>query len=1195
MAGTFNPTGTYSNLTRLELEQLRRGDFATNGKALTIGDSGLLPEGVVGPGNVNAEKFYTNPPMVLGDVYPITPPTDPGRVLGKLFQVTGQSYTTPEDADIGQWFGPKVISEGGPDPTGMQIQAVAPASFVDLLADFVADGVAPGDIVLIGGSSGTNSYAAGVVNSVLGTTALDVINIKGGAGTGLLVNSIVGKYYVLRADAVQLLAVPGSGPLGQEQTFLFCKPGSTLHINPNPSDYNINVDRIRNIISPKYVSWDGSQDRADAVFPAPAPNLAMTRLGYRVVLYPDDGTGTGPDMSKPIAALNPVIDPNIPANDQRMTIDYAAGVVRFSCAPALGGDIKVAGGVNSVTGRLNLYAVFWAFDTTLTANTSQGLYVPRSNQFNRLDPARFYFDDPTLGWVLTAVAGNLPNTTGTRIQVTNNGPASAELRIWDQLGSAVGQDLTLIQKANAGFLTAGDGTSSFGDFQTSTAIEYALNIWQTHAPSVNSMTLYLKHGNYNIVSNLTLPTGKELIIKGEGRGSTTITMSSGSYPLDTAVRSQIVLEDLTLVGGGPPFRFNGSFRAKKCRFQNIYVFMQTGAAPYTGNGTPVLFPPLHVVEDCEWYIDNSLYPLYADLTNAGSPSFVSGFHYTNCTFRGNLNGNPIIYVENGGNAVTSFNDLYFTKCKIEVGCRTSDTPFAMTGPSGVMVVDTGGVDRLTVNNINFIDCNVGINNNISSGNTILLSLMPVNWDATNVTSSRAILGKVRIAGGTWSVPDGRGSNFTPFFLQCLKPILENVTFVGGNTPASGTGVPPGYHGNGNLTDTQKISLRTLAANIATGSTQAQSWATVAASGAAIEAYTGLRTDSGLVVKSVSFNNFNRIGGPSGVLTLYGPNLAAGPVDVSGIDIKAIGTTGIDSFPSASHVAHWVVMVPGGIGTTNRGSNGTYRGISFTGLGALPTLNDYWAGVSFIAVQDEGRLVLEDLFINPSLNAGNPVWNTAYGVRALQNFWGDSPQAPQGGLQLIRPTFYNLAGSILIQGTSGSKYVIRNATIRCADGPNTTIYAGIQMIFSTRISNFEISGCDIYSNGNNNSNYIGILVQGATWDFDRYGQIVNNMVMHDCGSGTIGINSFQIRVLSGTSGSPFINIVGNTCTQVSGGFSQFGTIKLSKLANVALQSPAGPLDNGYCNVETGHSDATPTLYHYVNNNLMVRNSAYLRTP
>lgn len=89
MAGSYTSTGTNSNLTRLELESLRRADYASGGKALTVGDSALLPEGVVGRGSLNAEPFATAAALTIEEVYGVRPPAFPGTMLGSTAQVSG--------------------------------------------------------------------------------------------------------------------------------------------------------------------------------------------------------------------------------------------------------------------------------------------------------------------------------------------------------------------------------------------------------------------------------------------------------------------------------------------------------------------------------------------------------------------------------------------------------------------------------------------------------------------------------------------------------------------------------------------------------------------------------------------------------------------------------------------------------------------------------------------------------------------------------------------------------------------------------------------------------------------------------------------------------------------------------------------------------------------------------------------------
>jgi len=156
-----------------------------------------------------------------------------------------------------------------------------------------------------------------------------------------------------------------------------------------PTVDDLLAEMVPNIVDPSL----GTPDRADAVYPSPAPMSELRDMGYRVVFYPDNGSGTGPDLTKPILATHPVIDPAIPSSDQGISIDYRTGTVRLSCAPAVGGDLKpTAGCVDPTTRRLNLYAVWWAVDTSLTHQTVAGLYNVRGDEQQSRSGAKVYFD-----------------------------------------------------------------------------------------------------------------------------------------------------------------------------------------------------------------------------------------------------------------------------------------------------------------------------------------------------------------------------------------------------------------------------------------------------------------------------------------------------------------------------------------------------------------------------------------------------------------------------------------------------------------------------------------------------------------------------------------------------------------------------------------------------------------------------------
>lgn len=396
MAGTFSTTGvTFSNLSRLELEQLRKADFYAGSKALTVGDDGTI----VGSGSINAEPYTTQPTLALDNVYGLTPPGQPGVGLGGVTQ-----FNDVAPSETVSWYGPTTIVPAPPI-------AAAPYSGSATGVATWTDSNAPGSINFLSTVSvndrlcikannsggGSNAYAVGTVSARTSST-LTLTNIfnPSGSPTDLSVDGLFYTYFVIRHNAIQLFAVPGSGPLGREQTFLAVTAGSSLHTNPGPSLNQINADRVTGLIPPKF-GLGTSVDRADAVFgpPSAGPNLGVDSLGYRVVLYKSNNTGTGPDLTQPIGSLNPVIDVGIPAADQRMTIDYEAGIVRLSCAPASGGDIKPTGGnggVNPTTGRLQLYAVFWAIDQSKTLGSARSLYSLRSTNDFIKNAAKVHYD-----------------------------------------------------------------------------------------------------------------------------------------------------------------------------------------------------------------------------------------------------------------------------------------------------------------------------------------------------------------------------------------------------------------------------------------------------------------------------------------------------------------------------------------------------------------------------------------------------------------------------------------------------------------------------------------------------------------------------------------------------------------------------------------------------------------------------------
>ena len=541
MAHTFTLTETYSNVTRLELEQLRRADFFAGGKALTVGDAANYLSPTVGKGDVNAEPYATSLVLPLDQIFTNTPPSRPGQGISTLTQVANGGVTS----ETVQWFGPSLQWDSASgfafdsrywtdNTSGLNF-----ASFVQV-----------GDLLLVksGATAHANDWTVATVESVE-TNSLICTEIRTSAGgTAFTRSSVLYTYAIVRPTAVQLFSVPGSGPTGREQSFLTVLPGSSLHTKVAPTHAEIMADRITNLVTPDYAIADGGKvaaDRADSVFASPAPRTSLDYLGYRVVLYPANSSGD-PDLANPIATLNPIIDSTVPANDQRMTLDYSAGIIRFSCAPRAGDQINPASYTDPTTGRLNLYAVYWAYDETLLRGRARGLWTTRSTDAAVWAPGKVEFDLATNTWKLHSTPGinkffvhapsaveNLGNlqvdfgTVDSRAGLTRSFIYHDRQDTWKFIRNDSGNELEVADKTS---LTIGDGASPAigpgGDAYPITPWSTATGYKNVSSPldallkaaAVNGFgTVHLRKGRYYVNETIQMPPG--VVLEGEGPGT----------------------------------------------------------------------------------------------------------------------------------------------------------------------------------------------------------------------------------------------------------------------------------------------------------------------------------------------------------------------------------------------------------------------------------------------------------------------------------------------------------------------------------------------------------------------------------------------------------------------------------------------------------------------------------------------------
>mgnify|MGYP003403501625 CR=1 FL=1 len=1174
MSSTFTTTGSASNLTRLELEQLRKSDAFANGRALTIGDSGLAPEGVVGIGSVTAEPYFSGPQVALADLLSAKVPGQPGIGVGHdtLFPTTptlgGGSTATVGDAPF--WYGPTQIAVG---TTGA---ATAINQWSDAAGEFVLAGpgydVQPGDYLVINRRSTVvgdlNDAAVGTV-SVVAAGLLTLTDIWNPSNIGLETeldptNGDLFTYSVIRPGAVQLFAVPGSGPVGQEQTFLFVQPASTLHSNPSPSLGAINADRLTSIVSPRFASAP-TVDRSDSIYGSPAPRTALDQLGYRVVFYPDDGAGN-PDFTAPIASLNPLIDPAIPAADQRVTIDYTSGVVRFSCAPALTGDIKVAGGVDGTTGRLNLYATFFSYRNTVASSAAaQKLFVTRSSTQTTELPARMVWDEANATWVF-----HTPNP------VRLASATSPQLRQMDGTNS----NISIVQRVNSIGVSVGDGTTSFGDFNGTNAIAQVLAYWGL--AGTQSLRVHVKRGAYTVTA-LDVPAGLELILQGDGRQDTELTLApSGPNAFSVATGAQLVLEDLALLGTDAIGVSLGSIRGKRCLFEGALPQFGMGNS-YRGASSGLRVLSAHF-EDTEF---SNAAGSISPLNFISTPGTKSGFLFEECTIQSPSSGAPAITAGVITPGVASFTGVTFSKCNFLLHGVASTSATYTSAPTGLLYLDpSGGTDlNLSISDWAFRHCDVTVADEVVD-NKILLHLLPIAYNATDLTL-RARIGKFTIEGGTWSVPTTQGTDFAPFFLMAEHPVIKDFSFTGCGTVYGTFQTAPEYRGNGYWSNPMKLALNNDVAMPPVP--QRETAFSVIASGM------GLLTDpnlNGLTIRNLRLSHFHRAS-RSGELFLQGPDLKGNAIDVDGITLSDYSVGVAETTTPFSRVT----IRPGGNLTSHRGTMGVYRNVH---LNLQPTnVNTVdWTSSSLVNLSTEGDLQAENFVIEGWVS------NTSDGCQVgrigidINNTWGSNPTV-RGFVSLRNSRSLGMGTGVRVNGNPSGFDLDRVLVNMQASSAGGDPSYGIQVVPSTcPIYPSRISNCTITTNNlPAASTYQGVSVAITTWLAFNPLHVVDNSVFLSTVENAITADNRAFAILSADAGSVVSCIFrGNSGYANATVTSEVLRARLQRGNGAALTATAARGGGtAYVGVEIGNNDTNGQEFLYDSGYPMIYNSLIMETP
>jgi hypothetical protein len=110
--------------------------------------------------------------------------------------------------------------------------------------------------------------------------------------------------------------------------------------------------------------------------PPSATFRTQFNLGYRLTLFPADGSGN-PDLTRPLTLLEGlVIDPAVPLAEQSVTVDYATGAILLSHPiPATGGDLNPSGYVDA-NGQRRLFATFASYNRVAAPLAAAAVVAP---------------------------------------------------------------------------------------------------------------------------------------------------------------------------------------------------------------------------------------------------------------------------------------------------------------------------------------------------------------------------------------------------------------------------------------------------------------------------------------------------------------------------------------------------------------------------------------------------------------------------------------------------------------------------------------------------------------------------------------------------------------------------------------------------------------------------------------------------
>jgi hypothetical protein len=310
-------------------------------------------------------------------------------------------------------------------------------------------------------------------------------------------------------------------------------------------------------------------------------------------------------------------------------------------------------------------------------------------------------------------------------------------------------------------MTCGDGVTTFGDFNGSTAVHDAVTFWKNYN-AAESAIIYVKAGIYTHATNIPLANGRKLTIIGvsgrdDGSGADAVQLDNthtgdAVFTVGSGAGTELHIENVSFTKGGTSTKAiyvatGGKLYMRNCRMTSCNIYVAPFAS-FTEEGAYCVH-----LEDCR--IDMSALvavsgpPCIHFDDTAGSPIFLRGLLFERCAFL--TNDYSGVFKVNAYAGATSWHleKILFDKCEmtlLKVQIISKD-PQGNTGLLQLVPDNTSGTPEIV--DIEWRDCRVTAAGGVEDS-TLVLYVRTSDGTAGSVIAVR----ELTVRGGEWNITAG---------------------------------------------------------------------------------------------------------------------------------------------------------------------------------------------------------------------------------------------------------------------------------------------------------------------------------------------------------------------------------------------------------------------------------------------------------